>query len=74
MKTRLGSRAVLRVIEPGTREKCPHCREPVMFQVWKGRRLQKVVANVYVGDRWDRVEHWHPPCYEAMGEPYGPAT
>ena len=74
MTTSLGSRAVLRVIEPGTREKCPECGQPVMFQVWKGRRLQKVIANVYVGDRWDRVEHYHPACYVTAGEPYGEAV
>lgn len=72
-ETRLGSRAVVRRIEPGTRERCPHCRKFVMFEVWKGGRAQKVIANVYVRGRWDRIEHYHEACYTAAGEPYGPA-
>lgn len=67
----LGTRAVLRNIEPGQRDRCPHCREPVMYQAWKGTRLKKVVANVYEHGRWDRVEHWHVACYIEAGEPYG---
>lgn len=27
-----------------------------------------------VGDRWDRLEVSHEPCYLAAGEPYGQAT
>jgi hypothetical protein len=34
-------------------------------------RKQQVICNVYVGGRWDRVEHFHAECYDASGEPYG---
>jgi hypothetical protein len=32
---------------------------------------RQVIANVYIEGRWDRVEHYHAPCYEASHEPYG---
>lgn len=34
-------------------------------------RRQQVIANVYVGDRWNRVEHYHAECYDSAGEPHG---
>jgi len=27
--------------------------------------------NVYVGGAWDRVEHFHEPCYAEAGKPFG---
>ena len=36
-------------------------------------KLQQVIANVYVDQVWDRVEHYHAECYEAVGRPYGSA-
>ena len=30
-----------------------------------------VVANVYNGRRWERVEYWHLDCYQLAGEPLG---
>jgi hypothetical protein len=38
-----------------------------------GHDHEVVVANVYVGDKWNRVERYHPRCYELVGAPYGPA-
>jgi len=67
----LASRAVLRLIEPGSDAVCAGCANQVKFTARsKGR---KVIANVYVGSRWDRVEHFHEDCYADAGEPYGPA-
>jgi hypothetical protein len=63
------SRAVLRSIEAGNFAECAHCGERVKFQAKV--RKQQVICNVYVGGRWDRVEHFHAECYEASGEPYG---
>jgi hypothetical protein len=63
------SRAVLRPIEAGNFAECAHCGERVKFQAKV--RKQQVICNVYIGGRWDRVEHFHSECYEAGGEPYG---
>ena len=65
------SRAVLRLIDPGNDVVCERCGEQVKFAARsKGRQ---VIANVYVDERWDRVEHYHDACYEEAGEPYGAA-
>jgi hypothetical protein len=63
------SRAVTRLIEPGSDTACAHCAMPVKFMARV--RLRQVIANVYVDGRWHRVEHFHDPCYEAAGQPYG---
>jgi hypothetical protein len=65
------SRAVVRLIDPGNDAVCERCAEQVKF-VAKSKARQ-VIANVYVDERWDRVEHYHDACYEDAGEPYGPA-
>jgi hypothetical protein len=26
---------------------------------------------VYVNNKWDRVEHYHPECYKKAKSPYG---
>jgi hypothetical protein len=65
------SRAVVRFIEPGNDAVCELCGEQVKFVARsKGRQ---VIANVYVDERWDRVEHYHDSCYDSAGEPYGEA-
>ncbi|NIT95314.1 MAG: hypothetical protein GWN02_21070 [Gemmatimonadetes bacterium] len=48
---------------------CVHCEERVKFKA-RERHMQ-VICNVYVGGSWDRVEHFHAPCYKKAGEPYG---
>ncbi len=68
---RLGTRAVLRRVEAGNTALCAICDEPVKFSA--KTRQQQVIANVYRDHRWDRVEHFHLECYEAAGEPHGPA-
>jgi hypothetical protein len=65
------SRAVERLIAPGSAVHCAHCGARVGFAV-RGRGRQ-VIANVYVDGRWARVEHFHPRCYSAAADPYGPA-
>jgi hypothetical protein len=66
------SRAVSRLVEPGNSAECVLCEEVVKFRA-RERRTQ-VICNVYVDNRWDRVEHYHPDCYKAADEPYGEPT
>ena len=63
------SRAVLRLIEPGSTVDCAACGTRVKFQA--RLRLQQVICNVYTNNMWDRVEHFHAECYEEAGRPYG---
>jgi hypothetical protein len=66
------SRAVIRLIEAGNSATCVACGKPVKFSA--KAKLQQVIANVYVDQNWDRVEHFHAECYEAVGRPYGSAA
>ena len=66
----LQSRAVERLVEPGNSAVCAHCRAPVKFVARAQHR--QVIANVYVDNTWDRVEHYHYDCYEEAGQAYGP--
>jgi hypothetical protein len=68
----LTSRAVVRPIEAGNSAVCATCGKPVKFSA--KAKLQQVIANVYVDQVWDRVEHFHAECYEAAGQPYGSAA
>lgn len=63
------TRAVLRKVEPGERADCTRCRNPIKFVAAK--KLRQVIANVYKGKHWDRVEHYHADCYAEAGEPHG---
>lgn len=63
------SRAVERVIQPGSLGSCMVCDKPVSFRA--RHRLTTIIANVYVKGRWDRVEHYHSDCYDEAGQPYG---
>ena len=63
------SRAVLRLIEPGSSVDCATCGQRVKFQARV--RLQQVICNVYAEGIWERVEHYHAECYEETGSPYG---
>ncbi len=66
------SRAVARPIPPGSTSVCQHCDEPIKFKAAATSR--RIIANVYVNERWDRVEIYHPDCYSMAGEPYGRAS
>ncbi len=66
------SRAVTRLIEAGNSAVCTACGRPVKFSA--KARLYQVIANVYVDNVWDRVEHFHSDCYETVGRPYGSAA
>jgi hypothetical protein len=63
------SRAVVRAIEPGCAATCAKCDEPVKFIARLNGR--QVIANVYEGGQWKRVEHFHHECYIEAGNPYG---
>lgn len=66
------SRAVLRPIEAGSYVDCVRCGQRVKFQAKV--RLMQVICNVYEGDRWIRVEHFHQACYDEAAAPYGEAA
>ncbi len=67
----LVSRAVSRSIDPGNDASCSHCGHPVKFMARNPQR--QVIANVYVDEVWNRVEHFHAPCYDEAGQPFGVA-
>ncbi|MEL6984075.1 MAG: hypothetical protein AAFO29_16745 [Actinomycetota bacterium] len=66
------SRAVLRLIEPGSVAECPQCGERVKFRA--RHRDQQVICNVYDKGVWQRVEQYHQECYDLAGSPYGDAV
>lgn len=68
----LGTRAALRTVAPGEMAHCAGCGFLVKFQAQK--KNHRIVANVYKRRRWDRVEIWHPRCYEQAGQPHGEAV
>lgn len=65
------SRAVMRGIEAGCYVECAGCETLITFSMQR-QGAQQVIANVYDGDQWQRVEHYHVGCYEAAMQPYGP--
>ncbi|MDY7101699.1 MAG: hypothetical protein S0880_10975 [Actinomycetota bacterium] len=66
------SRAVVRTVEAGSYVECTHCGDRIKFQA--KHRHQQVICNVYRDGRWDRVEHYHAPCYQEAEQPYGEAA
>ena len=72
VETQPGSRAVLRVIEAGNRPICALCGAAVKFNAkTPSKERKQIIANVYVDGKWDRIETFHPGCYDECGEPYG---
>lgn len=64
------TRAVVRKIDPGFDDFCVHCDTYIK---WASLKKQfQVIANIYVDGKWNRVEHFHAPCYELAGSPHGP--
>lgn len=59
------------MVEAGSDAVCAGCGNQVKFSARS--KARKVIANVYVAGRWDRVEHFHEECYLRACEPYGPA-
>ena len=70
--TRWTSRAVLRPIDAGNYAECPHCLARMVFRA--RQREQQVICNVYKEAVWQKVEHYHPECYDNAGQPYGEPT
>jgi len=68
-ETRWVSRAVIRPIEAGNYAECPHCLERMTFRA--RHREQQVICNIYEHEVWQRVEHYHPVCYDEADQPYG---
>lgn len=63
------SRAVTRLVEPGSQVDCMHCGERVKFQA--KMRHQQVICNVYEKHKWVRVDHFHADCYKEAKQPFG---
>jgi len=68
----MSSRAVLRMVEPGSSAECVVCGAVIRFAARSQQR--QVIANVYQEGTWLRVEHYHAECYSRAEEPYGPAA
>lgn len=69
VKIKKVSRAVTRLVEPGSQVDCMHCDERVKFQA--KMRHQQVICNVYEKSKWIRVEHFHADCYKLAKQPFG---
>lgn len=65
----LQTRAVERVVVPGTTGICPRCDLSVKYEAKKHNR--QVICNVYEDGKWNRIEHYHDKCYEKAKMPYG---
>lgn len=61
----------MRLVEAGSNAVCAGCDSQIKFTA--RAKARKVIANVYVAGRWDRVDQFHEECYRQAGEPYGPA-
>ena len=57
------------MLKLGVVAECKHCEERVKFKARE--KHQQVICNVYVDGRWDHVEHFHAPCYDEAGRPFG---
>ncbi len=68
-RKRWKSRAVTRTVDAGNSAYCAVCDELLKFRA--RIRAEQIICNVYVNNRWDRVEHYHPDCYEQVDNPYG---
>ncbi len=66
------SRAAIRLVEPGSSVDCELCGERVKFQA--RMRHQQVICNIYTKGVWERVDHYHAPCYNEAGKPFGKPT
>ncbi len=68
----LGSRAVERSVVPGSLAFCNECGQHLRFSTRARQRI--VLCNVYEGESWNRIEHFHAACYVDADEPYGKPT
>lgn len=55
---------------PHSEEFCEKCDKEILFDTTQ--RTYRVLCNVYVNDKWDRLECYHPECYEQTGFIHGP--
>ena len=69
VKIKKVSRAVTRLVGPGSQGDGRHCDERVKFQA--KLRHQQVICNVYEKNKWLRVEHFHADCYKKAKRPFG---
>lgn len=71
-KPNFDSRAVLRLVQPGSWIDCVACGEQVKFRARE--QFKQMICNVYENGVWQRVEHFHEGCYHEAGDPYGEAV
>ena len=45
------------------------CGELIKFRAKV--RANQIICNVYVKNKWDRVEHYHEECYDEAKRPFG---
>lgn len=69
-QTKTKSRAVIRPIPAGYEKRCEACGGRIKFNMKD--RPRQIICNVYKGNEWKKVEHWHESCWMNAGEPYGP--
>lgn len=63
------SRAVRRTVDAGNSAYCAQCGELIKFRAKV--RANQIICNVYVKNKWDRVEHYHEECYDEAKRPFG---
>ena len=63
------SRAVVRTVDAGNSAYCATCGELIKFRARV--RANQIICNVYVKNKWDRVEHFHAECYKLAKQPFG---
>ena len=64
------SRAARRSVDAGNSAYCAHCGELIKFRA--KIRAYQIICNIYVKNKWDRVEHYHEECYDKADAPFGP--
>jgi hypothetical protein len=68
-QTASNTRAAIRTVDAGSSAMCAFCDQQVKFSA-KVKRHQ-VICNVYIGAKWNRVEHYHYECYVEAGSQHG---
>ena len=68
-KKKWRSRAVTRTVDAGNSAYCAVCDELIKFRA--RIRADQIICNVYVANKLDRVEHFHPEGYKKAKAPYG---
>ncbi len=63
------SRAVSRKLQPGLGLECDACSMPIKYSA--KFPTNQIIANVYDGNVWQKVVHYHEECYQELDYPHG---